>query len=203
MQKINTKIEAKDYNLREVLDTQKYTVDYFQREYRWERQHICQLVDDLESNFFNSYRENHVRDEVENYNTYYLGPIVISNQDGKRSIIDGQQRLTSLTLLLIYLNNLQKEKDDIEPVKNLIFSEQYGKKTYNLQVEERIICLDALFHLGTYAPNPSEGASVNNLIDRYEDLEGYFPATLKKKRFLLYILAKGESDFCKNCYLFR
>jgi uncharacterized protein with ParB-like and HNH nuclease domain len=45
----------------------------------------------------------------ENYNNYYLGPFVVSSKDGKRSIIDGQQRLTSLTLFLIYLHNLQKE----------------------------------------------------------------------------------------------
>ena len=181
MQKITTKIEAKDYNLREILDTQKYSVDYFQREYRWEKDHIYQLIDDLEANFSNSFNEKHEREEVENYNCYYLGPIVMSNQDEKSSIIDGQQRLTSLTLLLIYLQNLQKERKDTETIKTLIFSEKYGKKTYNLQIDERIPCLDSLFTTGIYIPSHNDGESVLNLMERYKDIEEYFPEKLKEK----------------------
>lgn len=43
-----------------------------------------------------------------NYGFYYMGCIICTGGSVKK-IIDGQQRLTSLTLLIIYLNNLQKE----------------------------------------------------------------------------------------------
>ena len=100
MSKLEHKIEAHHLNLFEVLNEQKYTVDYFQREYSWGKKHIEALVTDLTSAFLNEYTPGDKRDQGENYNNYYLGPFVVSSKDGKRSIIDGQQRLTSLTLFL-------------------------------------------------------------------------------------------------------
>ena len=40
----NHKIDAKDRTINEVLSDKKYTVDYFQREYSWQKKHIEQLV---------------------------------------------------------------------------------------------------------------------------------------------------------------
>jgi uncharacterized protein with ParB-like and HNH nuclease domain len=38
---------------------------------------------------------------VESYGHYFLGSIIISESDAKKFIIDGQQRLTTISLLLI------------------------------------------------------------------------------------------------------
>ncbi|MDO9334614.1 MAG: DUF262 domain-containing protein, partial [Dehalococcoidales bacterium] len=103
MAKENHKIDADDRNVFQVLNECKYTVDYFQREYSWERKHIEQLVTDLTTTFLDVYTAGDPRSAVEHYNNYYLGPFVVSMKDGMKSIIDGQQRLTSLTLFLIYL----------------------------------------------------------------------------------------------------
>jgi len=109
------KIEAHHRNISEILSSVKYTVDYFQREYSWQEKHVRQLVEDLTSAFLHEYSEGDRRDKGENYNNYYLGPFVVSKKDGKRSIIDGQQRLTSLTLFLIFLNNFCAKLDvDLE-----------------------------------------------------------------------------------------
>jgi uncharacterized protein with ParB-like and HNH nuclease domain len=89
MSQLNNKIEAHDRSIEEVLDNKKYTVDYFQREYKWEEKHIEQLVFDLTSAFFNEYKPEHLRTDVEKYNAYYLGPFVVSEKQGNRSIIDG------------------------------------------------------------------------------------------------------------------
>ena len=101
MSRLENKIEAKNRSIAEVLESKKYTVDYYQREYSWQQKHIEQLVTDLATAFLNEYESGHERQEVENYNSYYLGPFVLSEKDGKRSVIDGQQRLTSLTLILV------------------------------------------------------------------------------------------------------
>lgn len=179
MSKLRNKIEAHDRSITEVLDDKKYTVDYFQREYKWEERHIEQLVSDLTSSFLNEYRKEHKRKDIEQYNSYYLGPFVVSVKDGQRSIIDGQQRLTSLTLLLIYLNNLQKELDIAEKLESLIFSEKYGEMSFNIQVEERIPCMESLFKLGEYEPIESDDESTRNMAARYSDIENAFPEEIK------------------------
>ena len=125
MSKDDYKIDADDRNVFDVLNERKYTVDYFQREYSWERKHVEQLVTDLTSAFLDVYSEGDLRTAVEHYNNYFLGPFVVSSKDGMKSIIDGQQRLTSLTLFLIFLNNLQKEAGGNESIEPLIASVRF------------------------------------------------------------------------------
>src|ERR1043165_6913492 len=98
-QQLKNKIEATDISINSLLKNQKFIIDYFQREYRWQEKHIKQLIEDLTTTFLKSYRETDKRSEVANYQGYYLGPVVFSvnTENGKFSIIDGQQRITSLT----------------------------------------------------------------------------------------------------------
>jgi uncharacterized protein with ParB-like and HNH nuclease domain len=179
-------IRADDKTVRDVLDKVKYTVDFFQREYRWERKHVEQLIDDLTSKFFSNFDGKHERKEVKNYERYYLGPIVLSDKDGELSIIDGQQRLTSITLLLIYLNNLQKNRDDAVVLKDLIFSEKYAEKSFNIQVEDRKECIEALYNNQDYDIS-DKGESVKNIVERYHDIEDLFPDELKEKALPYFI----------------
>ncbi len=110
-QNLKNKIEATDISISSLLKDQKFYIDYFQREYRWQEKHIKLLVEDLTTTFLKSYKPTDTRPAVANYQSYYLGPVVFSvnTDNGKKSIIDGQQRITSITLFLIYLNHLQKK----------------------------------------------------------------------------------------------
>src|SRR5687767_1433523 len=119
MGSIANNIQAFAKPLKDLLFEKKYHVDYFQREYKWQFKHIEQLIIDLEASFLSNYNEGDERDAVANYNSYYLGPILISEKGTHRSIVDGQQRLTSFTLLLIYINNLQKNNNDKEDLESL------------------------------------------------------------------------------------
>lgn len=181
MSKLTNKIDANDRTVEDVLDGKKYTVDYFQREYNWESKHIEQLVTDLTSAFLNEYTPGDSRKKGVNYNSYYLGPFVISEKDGTRSIIDGQQRLTSLTLLLIYLNNLQKEYDikEKENIEPMFLSKYRGRESFNIQVDERIECLKKLYKCGEYNPKEDEDPSTKNMAERYVDIDKAFPEELR------------------------
>ncbi len=183
MSKDNHKIDADDRNVFNVLNVTKYEVGYFQREYKWEQKHIDQLVTDLTSTFLDAYKEGDPRTAVEHYTNYYLGPFVVSSKDGVKSVIDGQQRLTSLTLLLIFLNNLQKAIGGKESIEPLVFSEKFGQKSFNIQVEERRACLDKLFHDGEYAVQPDDDESTVNMAARYLDIVEAFPEEIKGAAF--------------------
>ena len=115
---------------------------------------------------------------MRNYGDYFLGPIILTNDN---AIIDGQQRLSSLTLLLIYLNNLQKQQTSLPKVNidNLIYSEMYGQKTFCINVTEREVCLASLFETGDYDITNEQSESVINLYNRYKDIERIFPDELK------------------------
>ena len=183
MSKDDHKIDADDRSVFDVLNERKYTVDYFQREYSWEQKHIDQLITDLTTTFLEAHTAGNPRTAVAHYNNYYLGPFVVSSKEGMRSIIDGQQRLTSLTLLFIFLNNLQKTLGGKESIEPLVFSEKYGQKTFNIQVEERRTCLERLFQDGSYEVKPDDDESTINMVARYSDIDKGFPEEIKGAAF--------------------
>lgn len=168
-------IQAKEYTLQEILNGKKYSVDYFQREYSWKKENIEQLLYDLTTAFFDDYRSTHVIQDVANYNTYFMGSLVLSDKNGNNSIIDGQQRITSLTLLLIYLYHAT-EKSMSSQLESLIYSDSYGNKSFNIQVPEREACLKALFEEGTYTPKDEDDESTKNMALMYEEIDDCFPA---------------------------
>lgn len=177
-EKLKNKIEASDININSMLKDQKYFIDYFQREYRWQEKHIKLLIEDLTSTFLKSYKSTDKRSEVANYQSYYIGPVVFSENGGKKSIIDGQQRITSITLFLIYLNHLQSYSDQKVSISELIFSEKYGEKSFNMTDETREPCLKALFEKGEYEIQESDDETVLNMLERYEDIGHAFPEEL-------------------------
>ena len=193
MDNLKNKIEAHDQTILNILSNQKYTVDYYQREYSWQQNHIEQLINDLCSAFLNNYDPKHYRKDVANYNCYYLGPLVLSKQSGESSIIDGQQRLTSLTLFLIFLNNKQKELGLNDSLSSMIFSETYGEKSFNINVENRIPCLEALFKNEEYNLVGEEDASTINMVERYQNICEVFPDELINKDVFPFFL-----DWLKN-----
>ena len=175
------KIDKTD-SLSKILSQRRFKVDVFQREYRWGRKQIEQMLSDFQDTFEEFYDPNNhdTPEEVENYGYYYMGCIICTGGSPNK-IIDGQQRLTSLTLLLIYLNNLQMEQaaQGFRTVKfeDMIYDDHYGKKSFNIDVDDRQLCLEALLsNNSTYQPN---NESAQNMMDRYRDIEDLFPDDLK------------------------
>jgi uncharacterized protein with ParB-like and HNH nuclease domain len=171
-------IDARRKSVKELLNGQKYTIDYYQREYQWQREHIQELLEDLNEQFMSNYQPSHERTNVEHYSHYFLGSIVVSSRNGQKFIIDGQQRLTSLTLLLIFLQNSQVGQNIIVDVSPLIFSEKFGKKSFNLDVPERTPILEAL-HNNDYFDTTGQNGSVQTIDNRYQDIVTLFPENLR------------------------
>ncbi|PKN81645.1 MAG: hypothetical protein CVU47_06095 [Chloroflexi bacterium HGW-Chloroflexi-9] len=171
-------ILGKAKTVRELLHGVRYSIDYYQREYRWESKQIRELLDDLSGKFLEEYEPGHPRTKVADYPHYFLGSIIISKKDAASFIVDGQQRLTSLTLLLILLRNLQQGRPDAVNIDELVVSKHYGEKSFNLAIDERRLCMEALFE-GESFDAADRTESVQNLYARYQDLEETFPEELR------------------------
>jgi uncharacterized protein with ParB-like and HNH nuclease domain len=97
----------------------KFFIPAYQRGYRWEREHILMLLNDIWEN---------------GDANYCLQPIVVKKMEEETfELIDGQQRLTSLYLILKYMNQ-------ILPFIDLKFSLTYQTRTRS---EEFLESLDA------------------------------------------------------------
>ena len=198
------KIEGSPKNLKQLLQNTKYSIHYYQREYMWQRKHIEELIDDLTSEFLKYYQPNDSRPAVADYGAYFMGSIVLAGRD--KAIIDGQQRFTSLTLLLIYLNNrLKSIGQTYNMIETMIFSESFGTKSFNINVEDRQECMEAIFTNSDFDITGA-GESVRNLYGRYQDINEIFPNDitdeillhfcdwLAEKVFFIEIVATTEQD---------
>ena len=127
-------IDGAPRTVRQVFTGRKYGLDYYQREYTWTESNVTELIDDLSTSFLGDYDRSDERARVASYRPYFLGPIVTSSVKGMSYLVDGQQRLTSLTLLLIHLDHLSEGDEDAESLAPLVFSQKFGSKTFNLHV---------------------------------------------------------------------
>lgn len=198
------KIEGSPKNLKQLLQNTKYSIHYYQREYMWQRKHIEELIDDLTSEFLEYYKTDDPRQAVADYGAYFMGSIVLAGREN--AIIDGQQRFSSLTLLLMYLNNrLKTIGQSYNMIETMIFSESFGTKSFNINVDDRQDCMNAIFN-DTDFDTTGAGESVKNLYGRYQDIQDVFPADITddmllhfcdwvaEKVFFIEIVATTEQD---------
>jgi Uncharacterized conserved protein len=201
------KVEGYPKHLSEILN-ERYMIPYYQREYRWEHKQIEELIFDLLNEFKIHYKVGENLINVKNYGIYFLGPIIVTQNN---EIIDGQQRLTSLSLLLIKLNHLQKAANTQKiNIDNLIFSEDYGKKTFVIDEPERVDCLNDLYEKDDYIEKENESESIKNICSCYDDItdalageqeDKFFPDALpffiewlKNKVFIIRIVTETQGD---------
>ena len=170
-------IDGKGRTLGELFFNRRYAIDTYQREYKWQTKQLVELIDDLSGKFLEYYEPGHDRDAVAKYGHYFLGSIILSQKKGQSYIIDGQQRLTTLTLLLIHLHHRQRDlpEEGRVPVNHLILSTTYGKKSFNIDVFERTPCLDALYSGNPYNPTSKDPEAVRNMVARYKEIQENFP----------------------------
>jgi uncharacterized protein with ParB-like and HNH nuclease domain len=182
-------IEAKSKTLKDLLKERKYQVKYFQREFKWQKNHIEDLIIDLERSFFSNFKVEHTREDVPDYDCYYMGPIVLYREKSAYIIVDGQQRLTSFTLLLIFLTHLQKDvfndnQKKIQKLDEYIYSQPYEKETFNLEIKQREAILNCLYKDLEINDSDIDNESSHNILDRYNDIVDLFPITLKHPNVL-------------------
>lgn len=115
----DTNIDVNKQSVLELLKSGKkhpFVIPEYQRPYAWGEEEIITLFDDIWE--FSMERTEQGREEE----TYFLGSIVsFKNEKGEKEIIDGQQRITSLFLLLraVY-SKLENEENKSAEVVNFI-----------------------------------------------------------------------------------
>ncbi|RZK04092.1 MAG: DUF262 domain-containing protein [Flavobacterium sp.] len=83
------------------LNAFKLQVPKYQRNYAWEERHVKDLFQDISNSIYNDEKE------------YFIGSIVVkSNKDDREEVVDGQQRLVTITILLVAIRNYFKSIDD-------------------------------------------------------------------------------------------
>lgn len=68
-------------------------------------------------------------------------------------------------------------------IETMIFSESFGTKSFNINVDDRQDCMNAIFN-DTDFDTTGAGESVKNLYGRYQDIQNVFPADITDEMLL-------------------
>lgn len=112
-------IEAKELPLRDIFDDRfLFRIPEYQRPYAWTTEETSELLDDLKHAASAVMSENA---DVEEASPYFLGSIVIVKEgnSSKADIVDGQQRITTLTILFCVLRDLASQ-DKVRTIHSYI-----------------------------------------------------------------------------------
>ena len=101
-------------NIDSLFSNTTYYIDFYQRDYKWNEDPVKRLLDDIFFKFNHDYVKNKTvspskESITANYSWYYLNTYVTNTVEGKVYIVDGQQRLTTLSLILVCLLNIARK----------------------------------------------------------------------------------------------
>lgn len=190
-----------------------YSLDVYQRDYRWnesdEYKIVSQLLKDIELMFDRNYTKHSNFDElkgiynevIQEYKAYFLNTIMLNEQEGKVFIVDGQQRLTTILLMLISLYHIGKNEENNYNLFNIdkllgekIFEEdKVGKKDFKISNQDRNTIIQKLFSKEDILDNDIKNISQKNLKDNFQVISKYYNEFFYKN---------GVFDFKKYNYYF-
>jgi uncharacterized protein with ParB-like and HNH nuclease domain len=168
----------KYYSIKELLGSDDYVIPIYQRNYEWGEPQITQLIQDIVDYIVKSKSNN-----SESKPRYYIGSLIAYERKLDGSVIyetiDGQQRLTTLTILL---NVIKKEYTTID---------LSWYKKLNLSFDSRKVASNTLSYL--FNDISLENKECNVAIQ-----QGYYDA----KKSLAKILADNKLSIDEFCNYF-
>lgn len=120
------KIDFKHDGIGHFLSDKFLKVPLYQRPFAWEGENVKELFDDITSSY---------PDE------YFIGTIVVTNRGDYLEIVDGQQRLATVSLFFIAVRDFLKKIDEVEKA-NAIEGEFILKQSYRDEEKKQRLTLN-------------------------------------------------------------
>lgn len=186
-------------NVDQAFSNTAYYIDFYQREYRWTEKQVTQLLDDI----FYKFKERYARasdldpskETIATYPWYYLNTYVTNVVEGRVYLVDGQQRLTTLSLILIKLRRLAKSYSSKLAgwIDSKIAGQSGFEQDFWMNHVAHIAVQKALFDGNdTTKIDTSSGITALNMVKNYETIGARLDKELRDKlcfeTFVFYFL---------------
>jgi len=188
-------------NIDQVFANTTYYIDFYQRQYKWNDTPVKRLLDDIFYKFnieFKQYKDNEIELDklVEKYSWYYLNTYVTNIVEGKRFVVDGQQRLTTLTLILIKLFHLAENyKSELKDwISGKVAGQSGFKKEFWMNHESHKSAMQELLDNDDdlNSIDTTSGLTALNMVKNYKVISTYLDREIdnshKFESFVFYFL---------------
>jgi hypothetical protein len=172
-------------NIDRVFSGTVYHIDFYQRDYKWTEEPVLRLLDDIYYQFDQKYQKHQDLDPSPQtitayYPWYYLNTYVTNTIEGKVYIVDGQQRLTTLTLIILKLYHLsithQSKANKWLEAKLVGFAGMGFQFWMNHEMHKHV--LEALKDHPEDPIDISSGVTAENLVKNYKTISTWLETRL-------------------------
>lgn len=197
-------VNPEKQNINTLFSTTNYRIDFYQREYKWKDDEVKRLIEDIFYHFEQSYAKHADLDPSEesvakHYSWYYLNTYITNKTDGRIFVVDGQQRLTTLTLMLIALYHMcGSNRLDLSERSDWLKAKVAGvgvggKRQFWMAHAKREALMQALFAGETPSEDMiDDGITAQHIITNYalidKELSTRLPTQHKLDTFIFYLL---------------
>ncbi len=190
-----------DRKISQIFNNILYDVDFYQRDYKWsddlDYKPVTSLLKDIFYRFdLEKYNPNQdiTPEYIDQLEWYFLNSFLTNNVKGKKYIVDGQQRLTTLCLISIGLfhlaNKFGLQSHIQDSLKNSIVGNTEFGKTYWMGFKDRKLALDDLMSNGINCKRVPTSISETNIYANYKvinsQLEEKFTTPHRLQMFISY-----------------
>ena len=169
-------IEPYRQTVQACLKDKTYYIDFYQREYVWSTETVKVLLDDIFEVFEQSYLPvkdaEMTPDVMEKFNWYYMNVFITNKINNKTYIVDGQQRLSTLTLVCTKLYHLSNDKDLKDLLLPCICGKNWKTNEYRIDNAKRKKAMDSILNETEFLL-PYQNQTEQTLINRYADISAY------------------------------
>ena len=189
-------------NIDKVFSGTRYYIDFYQRDYRWTGEPVKRLLDDLFYKFTNQYeRSKNIEPGHETisayYPWYYLNTYVTNTIEGREYIVDGQQRFTTLSLVLIKMHHMADDMNSelVGWIDRKIVGQTGFDKVFWMNHMRHTPTQQALFSIKSPKEAPVDtGITAQNMVRNYLTISDRLDIELKDlhqfETFVFYFLKR-------------
>jgi uncharacterized protein with ParB-like and HNH nuclease domain len=190
-------------NIEQVFSSTTYYIDFYQRQYKWNKEPVERLLDDIFYKFNQDYQkiDPSLAPELAGgrIGFYFLNTYVTNTISGKVFLVDGQQRFTTITLILIQLYHLGKSLNSelTEWIKDRIYGTSGAKKNFWLQHQNHLPAMEGLLYGLPYSEiQVKSGVTAKNMVENTKFIKAWLEIELKTLHqfdtFIYYMLRNLE-----------
>lgn len=190
-------IEPYRQSVEKSLRDKTYYIDFYQREYVWNKRTVEILLDDIFEVFEQSYLLHENADMTPEvmgtFNWYYMNVFITNKIGNKTYIVDGQQRLSTLTLICVKLYHSTDDSALKGLLESCVYGQDWKTPVYRIDNDKRKRVMDAILN-NTKIEEPYKNQTEQTLIERYDDISKYIDKKKldgkKLEAFIYYFLNK-------------
>ena len=166
-------------SVKDIIDKKiNFTVPSYQRGYRWDERNVKDLLDDLLE----------FMQDPNSGKFYCLQPLVVKKNidTNKYNVIDGQQRLTTIFIILRYLENLLKEENGINEIYAIDYETREDSREFLKEIASKT------------QEDSNENIDYFYMYQAYKAVENWFEKKISEKkttkRKMLEIFTNSEDE---------